>query len=85
MSGYVPMLHGLELGGWWAWTVVPLVVLIAVSYKGMRVGRVAEVWRASVVMSVQVLGILVGLALVLSVVFGWVIPALGGVWEVVAG
>ncbi len=65
-ASYVPLRDPMW-GGWNFWPVflIPLCVGIAIVYKGIRVDDVKELRGAATVLSLQVIGSLVGLALLL--------------------
>lgn len=58
---------------WWL-LALPLVFLLAMAYKAMRVRFTDVYWRQVVAMSIQVLVGMIVLAVTLHVVTGWLVP-----------
>ena len=64
----------------WLWLLVPLVFGISMMYKAVRMESVegSGYWKQTVVMTVQVLGVFLGLALGFLVLVQFVVPLLPG-------
>ncbi len=58
----------------WYLMIVPMVVFIAIGYKAVRVHRMETYWREVLVFILQVLGGIVGLAVVFLVVINVLVP-----------
>ncbi len=65
---WVPVVEPMPIEGFWLWWMVPMVVLICLTYRTMRAQRMADVARETLVMSLQVLAFMVGVAIVLFIV-----------------
>jgi len=76
--GYRPFLDPLDLHTWWWLTLVPMALGISMGYKAVRVRPLAGYWRHVGVMTVQVVGGMIGLAAVVFVLIEVLAPMLGG-------
>ncbi|MGP1345594.1 MAG: hypothetical protein ACTS3F_02855 [Phycisphaerales bacterium] len=76
---YRPFLDPLELHDHWFWTLIPLLLLTAMAYKGIRVGEfTARRWCAqSLIMSLQLVVLMAALAIGLHAIVEFVVPVLG--------
>lgn len=79
MLAYRPFLDPLDLHNHWFWTLLPLLALTALAYKGIRVPVFRwQRWRIeSAVMTVQLVLLMAGLAVGLHLVVEFLLPLLG--------
>jgi hypothetical protein len=77
---YRPFLDPLDLHTHWFWTLVPLLVLTSMAYKGVRVRTftVGHWLRQSAMMAAQLALLMAGLAIGLHLVVEFALPLLGG-------
>ena len=77
MLAWIPVIEPMPgVERWWMLLVVPLSFGIALVYKALRMPKLDHVWRATGVMTVQILLGLFGLALALLVLVQIVVPML---------
>ena len=65
-----------SMGPWWPLLMLPLVLGVSMIYKALRVEKLAEWPREVLLMSAQIVGALVLLAIGLTIVVQWIIPAI---------
>lgn len=77
--GYRPFLDPLNLHDHWFWTLIPLLLLTAMAYKGIRLADFKpKRWMVqSAVMTVQLIILMAGLAIGLHLIVELFLPALG--------
>ena len=74
---WIPFLEPMPSpGGWWPLFLIPLSVGIAMVYKAVRTPDLRKYPREVVIMSTQIVGAMIGLALVLGLVVQLLIPLL---------
>lgn len=61
---------------WWFLTILPLSVLIAMVYRGVRTRNLASYWRSTAVFSLQIILGIIGLAVASAVFVQLVLPAI---------
>ena len=74
---YTPFLdpiHALHQG--WYLLLVPLAFGISMIYRALRMERLERYWRAVIIMTVQVVAAMIGLALLLVILVHGIIPLL---------
>lgn len=71
---YRPFLDPIDVGGWWWWLVIPLVFLISMVYKAIRVPTMRRYWRQVVKMTVQVMFVMVLMCIGLYIIVLWAAP-----------
>lgn len=77
MLAWIPVIEPMPgVERWWMLLVVPLSFGIALVYKALRMPKLDHIWRASGVMTVQILLGLFGLALLFLVLVQVVVPML---------
>jgi hypothetical protein len=74
LLGYTVLFDPLDAHGVWWLTVLPLAIGISMAYKGARVKTFEAYWRNVVMMTVQVVVALVGLAALSYVVLELIVP-----------
>ncbi|MEM8834291.1 MAG: hypothetical protein AAGD00_00590 [Planctomycetota bacterium] len=62
LLAYTPFLDPLPLHDWWWWTIIPMAFGVSVAYKAVRLADLRDFWRQALVMTVQIVGTLIGLA-----------------------
>jgi len=62
---------------WWWTLIVPMAFGIAVIYKALRLWTLEHYWRQVALMTAQIIAVMVALALLLTFIVQWVIPATG--------
>jgi len=74
---YIPFLYPISLfHDWWYLLILPLSFGISIIYKALRLGSLNRFWRQVVMMSIQILLSMIGLAIALLILVQWIIPAL---------
>lgn len=68
MIAYTPFLTPLDLHDHWWFTLIPLALGISIAYKAVRMKDLTRFWRAVAVMTVQIIGGMVALAVVTFVI-----------------
>ncbi len=71
---YRPFLDPIDISGWWWWLVIPMVFLISMVYKAIRVPTMRRYWRQVVKMTVQVMVVMVLMCIGLYVIVLWAAP-----------
>ncbi len=71
---YRPFLDPINISGWWWWLVIPMVFLIAMVYKAIRVPTMRRYWRQVVKMTVQVMVVMILMCIGLYVIVMWAAP-----------
>jgi hypothetical protein len=75
---YIPFLMPMQsVYGWWYVLLIPLSFGIAMTWKAIRVPDFSDYWRQTIVMTVQIVLAMIGLAVVLVVFVQWMVPRLG--------
>ncbi len=74
LVAYRPFLDPIDVDGWWWWLVVPLVFLISMVYKAIRVPKMRRYWRQVIKMTVQVMLVMFLMCVGLYVIVLWVAP-----------
>ena len=74
---YIPFLYPISLfHDWWYLLILPLSFGISIIYKALRIGSLDRFWRQVVMMSIQIILSMIGLAIALLILVQWIIPAL---------
>lgn len=74
---WIPFLEPINaFQTWWYLLLVPLAFGISVIYKALRLQDLTAFWREATIMTVQVVGGIVALAICVMVFVQFVIPAL---------
>ena len=74
---YIPVLTPIQaFHTWWYLMLVPLSFGIAMIYKAIRIENLRDYWKEVGIMTVQIVLAMIGLAIVLTIVVQWMIPAL---------
>jgi hypothetical protein len=74
---YVPFKTPINaLQDWWYLLLIPLSFGIALIYKALRVHDLSAIWRQTLLMTVQIILAIIGLAVALAVFILMVIPRL---------
>lgn len=77
LLAWIPFLSPMPVPGWWWWLLlVPLVFAIAVIWKAVRLPTLERYWSAVIVMTLQVLFGMAGLAAALLILVRVGIPLL---------
>ncbi len=77
MVAYLPMLEPLPgVEHWWMLLIIPLSFGIALIYKAARVPSLDQIWRATGVMTVQILLSMVAIAIGFLILVQVVVPLL---------
>ena len=77
MLGWTPFLEPMNaMQSWWYLLLIPLVFGISVIYRALRVEDYAIYWQSVIIMTVQIVLGIVGIAIALGVFVQWVIPLL---------
>jgi hypothetical protein len=74
MLAYTPFLDPLNLHDHWWFTLIPLALGISMAYKAVRLHDLRHFWKQSLVMTVQVILGMVGLAAVVFIVVELIVP-----------
>ncbi len=74
MLAYRPFLDPIDVDGWWWWLVIPLVFLISMVYKAIRVPTMRRYWRQVAKMTVQVMFVMALMCIGLYVIVLWAAP-----------
>ncbi|MCA9293788.1 MAG: hypothetical protein KDA20_08240 [Phycisphaerales bacterium] len=77
-QGGTPFIDPMNIHDQWWLTVIPLVFLVAMAYKGTRVQDLAHYWRQVWLMTLQTLIGLILFAFGVHVLLEWIIPLLRG-------
>jgi hypothetical protein len=76
LLGYIPFVHPINaVHEWWLLLLVPLAFGISVTYKAVRMKTLEEYWRQVLVMTVQIVLAMIGLAIAVTLIV-WIIPLL---------
>lgn len=67
----------LEGGAWWL-LLLPLAFGVSFVYKAVRVPDMKVYWRGVAVMTSQIIGVMLLLAVAIHVFVEYIVPALGG-------
>lgn len=59
LLGYTPFLDPLPIDRYWMWLIVPLVVLVSLTYKTLKVTELSQLPRQAGLMALQVLAFMV--------------------------
>ena len=74
---YIPFLYPISLvHDWWYLLILPLSIGISIIYKALRLGSLDRFWHNVVIMSIQIILSMIGLAIALLILVQWIIPAL---------
>lgn len=74
---YIPFLHPINLfQDWWWLLLAPLAFGISVIYKAVRIELLYQFWRQVIVMTVQIILAMIGLAAALLILVQWILPML---------
>jgi hypothetical protein len=77
MLGWTPFLEPMNaMQSWWYLLLIPLVFGIAVIYRALREEDYAIYWQSVIIMTVQIVLGIGGIAIALGVFVQWVIPLL---------
>jgi hypothetical protein len=77
MLGWTPFLEPMNaIQSWWYLLLIPLVFGISVIYRALRVEDYAIYWQSVIIMTVQIVLGIVGIAIALGMFVQWVIPLL---------
>lgn len=77
VAAFLPFVHPVSsVNEWWYLLLLPLSFGIAVVYKAMRVHTFDGFWRETVVLTVQIVLAMIGLAIALGMFIVYVIPML---------
>lgn len=56
---YTPFLDPLDLDEYWLWLLLPLVFLIAVVYKAIKLNDMVKVPKQAVLLTVQIVAVMI--------------------------
>ena len=73
---YTPFIDALPLHDIWYLLIVPMSFFLALGYKAVRVPDLRQVPKATIVFTIQILGGIGVLAVVLTVLINYIIPML---------
>lgn len=74
-AGWIPFLYPMHsVHHWWYVLMVPLAFGVSMIYKAVRMRNLDRYWGHVVIMTVQIIAGLVGLALALGILVEWLIP-----------
>lgn len=77
MPAWVPFKTPMNaLQDWWYLLIIPLAFGISMTYKAMRLEDMSRIWHQTLLMTVQVMLAIIGLALALGLFIAWIIPHL---------
>jgi|TARA_B110000263_G_C15091141_1_gene410863 hypothetical protein len=77
MLGWTPFLEPMNaIQSWWYLLLIPLVFGISVIYRALRVEDYAIYWQSVIIMTVQIVLGIGGIAIALGMFVQWVIPLL---------
>jgi hypothetical protein len=77
MLGWTPFLEPMNaMQSWWYLLLIPLVFGISVIYRALRVEDYAIYWQSVIIMTVQIVLGIGGIAIALGMFVQWVIPLL---------
>ena len=71
---YRPFLDPLDLHDAWFWLLIPLAVLIAVSYKAVRVPEMSGYWGQTILFSAQIIFGIIGLFAIALLTLNVILP-----------
>lgn len=74
LLAYRPFLDPIDVDGWWWYLIIPLVFLISMVYKAIRVPKMRRYWRQVVKMTIQVMFVMALMCIGLYVIVLWVAP-----------
>ena len=72
-----PFLDPLNLQEVWWWLLVPMAVLMSIAWKAVRVSSFKNFWRPVLIMTVQIVLAMAGLAVGAFVVVEVLVPLMG--------
>jgi hypothetical protein len=67
----VPQLHD-----WWWLTLIPIALFVSMAYKGVRLQTLEQYWKQVIVMMLQIILAMIGLAIGLYLLIELVVPLL---------
>ena len=75
---YRPFIDPLPITGWFWWlTLIPLAFGVSMVYKAIRVSsNFNTYWREVLLMTLQILGAMIGLAIGVHILIEWLVPVL---------
>ena len=74
---YIPFLYPISLfHDWWYILILPLSFGISIIYKALRLGSLDRFWHNVVMMSIQIILSMIGLAIALLILVQWIIPVI---------
>ena len=77
LATYIPFLYPMHsVHHWWYLLMVPLAFGVSMIYKAIRLHSLDRYWRQVVIMTVQVIAGLIGLAIALGILVQFIIPLL---------
>ena len=77
MLGWTPFLEPMNaMQSWWYLLLIPLAFGIAVIYRALREEDYGIYWQSVIIMTVQIVLGIVGIAIALGMFVQWVIPLL---------
>ncbi len=74
---YTPFLDPLDLQRQWFLLLIPLAILISITWKAVRVSSFHAFWRPVLIMSAQIVFAMVGLAVGAYILVDIIVPMLG--------
>ena len=78
MVAFTPFLEPMDLQTVWWWLLLPLALLVSVGWKAVRVGHFRSFWRPVLIMTVQIVVAMAGLAVATALVVEFLVPLLPG-------
>jgi hypothetical protein len=76
MLAWRPFLDPLDLHAYWYFLMVPLALGIAVAYKAVRVRNMDRYWGQVGIMTLQIIGSMVGLGILAYLILIVIVPRL---------
>jgi len=74
MLAYTPFIDPIDLQGPWWLTLVPLALGIAMAYKAVRLRPLERYWKHVAVMTVQIVGGMIGLSIAAFLLIEVLVP-----------
>ncbi|MBL8746488.1 MAG: hypothetical protein JNK58_09055 [Phycisphaerae bacterium] len=74
---YRPFVDPLDLHNLWWWTLIPLALGISMAYKAVRLQDLSKYWQQSLLMTGQVVGGMIGLAVAAYIIVELIVYRLG--------
>ncbi len=71
MPSFRPFIDPIELHQWWFLLLVPMALLVAMSYKAVRLQTLEKYWRHVALMTVQIVVGMIGLGAATYVLVFW--------------